>query len=122
MGARRLASIMIGAAMLAACASTGGDQAPTAQLPDSMAGRWILSEPNAPVCGINFGGTPGVQEGPLVPEGGCPEKFYTSKAWTLSQGTLTIKDANGETLAQLTFATGRFDGQSAAGAPVSLAR
>jgi hypothetical protein len=87
-----------------------------------MAGRWILSVPNAPTCGINFGGTPGVQEGPLVPEGGCPERFYTGKAWTLNQGTLTIRDDGGEPLAQMTFAGGLFSGRSTAGSPVSLAR
>jgi Protease inhibitor Inh len=122
MRARRLASIMIGAAMLAACASTGSDEKSAAQPPDSMAGRWILSEANAPTCGINFGGTTGVQEGPLLPEGGCPEKFFTSKSWTLNQGTLTINDEGGQPLAQLAFADGRFTGQSAAGTAVTLAR
>ena len=45
-----------------------------------MAGRWILAAPNAPTCGINFSGAPGVQQGTLLPEGGCPEKFYLSRS------------------------------------------
>lgn len=122
MDAPRIAGLAATALILTSCASTGGDPSPAAQLPDSMAGRWILSVPNAPTCGINFGGTPGVQEGPLVPEGGCPERFYTGKAWTLNQGTLTIRDDGGEPLAQMTFAGGLFSGRSTAGSPVSLAR
>jgi Protease inhibitor Inh len=122
MRAAYITGVAICALALAAC-STVADQTPESQTTtDLMAGRWILAEPNAPTCGINFSSTPGVQQGPLLPEGGCPEKFFTSKSWALNQGTLTIKDENGEPLAQLTFASGRFDGQSTAGTPVTLSR
>jgi hypothetical protein len=119
---RAIAVVALCALTLAACGSLG-DQTPESQVTtDVMAGRWILAAPNAPSCGINFSGAPGAQQGKLTPEGGCPEKFYLSRSWALEQNTLTIVDDAGESLAQLTFANGRFDGQSASGTPLTLQR
>ena len=87
-----------------------------------MVGRWMLSAPDAPACGMNFAGAPGKQEGTIAPEGGCPESFFTSRHWTLQQGTLTIDDHENNPLAQLSFAADRFEGKSTAGVPVTLAR
>jgi hypothetical protein len=119
---RAMAGVALCALTLCACGSLR-DQTPVSQTTtDVMAGRWILAAPNAPSCGINFAGAPGVREGKLTPEGGCPEKFYLSRSWTLEQNTLTIIDDAGEPLAEFTFANGRFDGASATGTPVSLTR
>ena len=122
MRAARLAGVALAALMLAACGSFGNQKAEPQATTDVMGGRWILAEPNAPTCGINFNGAPGAQQGTLLPEGGCPEKFYLSRAWVLGQNTLTIIDDSDQPLAQLTFANGRFDGTSTAGTPLSLSR
>ncbi len=87
-----------------------------------MAGRWILAAPNAPTCGMNFGGAPGAQRGTIAPEGGCPGNFFTSRHWTLDQGVLMIDDEENQPLAQLTFAGGRFEGRATAGMAVTLTR
>ena len=114
--------IAIGALALAACGTINDQTAASQTTTDAMTGRWIFAAPNAPTCGINFNGAPGVQQGTLVPEGGCPEKFYLSRSWALDQNTLVINDDNGQPLAQLTFANGAFSGTSSAGTPVTLAR
>ena len=102
---------------------TVADQTPASQMTtDVMAGRWILAAPNAPSCGINFNGAPGVQQGSLMPEGGCPERFFLSRSWTIEQNTLTIRDDAGQAMGQLTFANGRFGGTSVAGTPITLSR
>ena len=120
--AKAAAGILM-ALMLAGCAGGQfGGETPEVQTPDGMAGRWMLTAPNAPSCGMNFAGALGVQEGTLVPEGGCPEKFFLSRSWALDQNTLVIKDDSGQPLAKLNFASGRFDGQSTAGTPVTLNR
>ncbi len=122
MRAATIVYVAMYALALAGCGSVL-DQTPESRAAtDVMVGRWILAEPNAPTCGISFSGAPGVQQGTLVPEGGCPEKFFMSKIWALDRNTLTIKDEDGEPLAQLTFAIGRFDGQSSGGTPVTLSR
>ncbi len=121
----RAASAALMALTLAGCA--GGPSllpnTPAARVADAaMPGRWILAAPNAPVCGLNFAGAPGKPDGTLAPEGGCPERFFTSRRWTLDQGTLTIKDDDDNTLATLSFTGGRFEGKSAAGTPLTLTR
>jgi len=88
----------------------------------NMDGRWILAEPNAPTCGMNFTGEPGVRNGAIEPEGGCPERFFMSRYWVFELSTLVLKDHENNALAHLTFADGRFDGQSSAGTPVTLSR
>ncbi len=87
-----------------------------------MTGRWKLSAPNAPSCGMNFTVKPGANEGTVVPEGGCPERFFTSRNWTLAQGKLTIGDDKKQALAHLDFSGGQFEGKSNTDTPVTLAR
>ena len=115
------------ALLLAGCAgeqfSLGGStpEAPPAPAVN-MAGRWMLSAPDAPACGVNFGAAPGAKEGTIAPEGGCPGNFFMSRHWTLEKGTLTIADHEYKPLAQLTLANGRFSGRSTAGTAVMLGR
>jgi hypothetical protein len=115
---------VLGALMLAGCAGSPlGTAAPPATAPAvDMTGRWLLSVPDAPSCGMNFAGAPGASEGSIAPEGGCPGNFFTSRHWTLAQGALTIDDHQNQPLAHLMFAGGRFGGQAAAGTPVTLSR
>jgi Protease inhibitor Inh len=122
MRATRIAGAAVCAVTLAACGSIA-DQTPALKMTtDVMAGRWILAAPNAPTCGINFNGASGVQEGTLVPEGGCPERFFLIRTWALSQNMLLLRDDSGQPLAQLAFANGVFSGISAAGTPLTLSR
>lgn len=125
--ALRKSALLSGIALLlAACAggqslTTGGTA--QAQAPETgMAGRWMLTAPNAPMCGINFRGPAGVREGSVAPEGGCPGKFFLSRRWKLDQDTLVISDEEGNGLASMSFADGQYKGQAAAGFPVTLAR
>jgi hypothetical protein len=112
--------------MLAGCSSNrllNGETTSALQASkDDMTGRWILSAPDAPTCGLNFNGAPGASEGAIAPDGGCPGAFFMSRHWAVKQGALEIDDADAKPLAQLTFADGRYAGQSRAGLPVTLAR
>ncbi|HKA77950.1 MAG TPA: AprI/Inh family metalloprotease inhibitor [Pseudolabrys sp.] len=100
-----------------------GSSAPTPAPADaSLAGRWILSAPNAPSCGLEFRGGPGARNGNVAPDGGCPGNFYTSRHWAMESGSLTITDSENELLAQFKLDGGRFEGQSASGTPVALSR
>jgi hypothetical protein len=122
--AARTAGGMVMAALLAACATEQGP-VPAALTPQSdMTGRWLLTAPNAPPCGMEFGGAPGQVAGPIVPEGGCPGKFFTSRRWTFAQDTLTltITDRDNVPLAQFTLGGGQFAGKTTAGQPVTLSR
>ncbi|MGC2435321.1 MAG: hypothetical protein WA478_01270, partial [Pseudolabrys sp.] len=58
----------------------------------------------------------------LRPVGGCPGDSYTSRRWAMEGGTLTIANERNEPLAQFKFAGNQFEGRSAAGTPVILAR
>jgi hypothetical protein len=113
---------------LAGCAGEQlslGDAAPEAPPPapaESMAGRWMLSAPNAPACGMKFGGAPGAHEGNIAPEGGCPGKFFTSRQWVLKDGALTINDYEDAPLGTLKPQGTGFAGEAAAGFPVTLTR
>ena len=120
----QIAGGLLIAILLAGCSvgrlSLGGSapQSPSVE----MAGRWILAEPNAPTCGMNFDGAPGAVKGDIEPEGGCPETFFTSRHWTMEQNALVIDDQDNNALAHLNFADGRFSGQATGGTPVTLAR
>ena len=123
----RVAGGVFIALMLAGCTGehfSFGGSAPEAPPPPNavMAGRWMLAAPNAPACGMNFGGAPGASEGTIAPEGGCPGKFFLSRHWASEQGALVINDEENQPLAHLNLADGRFVGQSTAGTPVTLAR
>ena len=127
MSSFRAAGFALVALTLAGCAggSSPLGEAPPAAPPAAdvvMSGRWILSAPNAPACGMNFAGAPGAREGTVAPEGGCPGRFFTSRHWTLDRGALTISDHENNPLAQLSFTGGHFEGKSNAGLLVRLAR
>jgi len=121
----RVAGGVLVALMVAGCVGNpiGGATPAVAPTPDViMTGRWILSAPNAPSCGMNFAGAPAGHEGSIEPEGGCPGNFFTSRHWTLEQGALTISDHENQPLAHLSFAADHFEGQATAGTPVTLSR
>jgi Protease inhibitor Inh len=129
--AARVAAVAAALALLAACSTNPapiGGSAATAPLrseppPPDMAGRWMLSAGAGSACGVNLVGAPGAGEGAIRPEGGCPGNFFTSRKWTFEGGTLVIRNHNNEPLGRLTIAApGRFEGQSTAGQPMSLAR
>jgi hypothetical protein len=69
---------------------------------------------------MKLGNNPGATQGTVAPEGGCPGNFFTSRKWTFEHDTLIIRDHKGESLAQLTFADGRFSGQSTDGKTMTL--
>ena len=118
-----LVCIMLTAFALAGCAGEKlslGDSKAGAGQDFTMTGRWMLSAPNAPVCGMNFSSAASQIEGKVTPEGGCPDKFFMSRTWRLDETTLAINDEENSPLAKLTFADGRFQGQSTAGTPVTL--
>ncbi len=112
------------ALMLGACESNQGPIPPTRLPQTDLTGRWMLSAPNAPACGMDFSGAPDQKQGTVSPEGGCPGHFYLSKRWTFAQDTqtLTITSDENEPLAQLELSGGQFTGQSTTGTPVTLAR
>ena len=116
----RVAGSALIALMLAGCA---GGPTPAAQTPNAdMTGRWMLASPNAPPCGMEFGGAPGARAGTVMPDGGCPGNFFMSRRWALEQDALVINDKESNPLARLNSAGGSFEGRSTAGMPVSLAR
>ena len=122
----RIAGGVLIALLLGGCAGgqglTSGGTA-NAQAPETgMVGRWMLSAPNAPMCGMNFRGPAGAREGSVAPEGGCPGKFFLSRRWKLDQDALVINDEEGNALASIALADGQYKGQAAAGFPVTLAR
>ena len=88
-----------------------------------MGGRWFLAASGVGMCAMTFNATPGALEGAIAPEGGCPGNFFTSRQWALSQGALVIRDHNGAPLVQLaSVGPNRFEGRTAAGEAISLAR
>ena len=121
----RAAGDVLVALLLAGCTGSPlGGTAPSAEatLDIDMGGRWIMAAPNAPTCGMNFTGGPGVFSGVVEPEGGCPGNFYMSRHWTLDKGALTINDQENHPLAHLTYTDRRFEGKIPAGTPVTLDR
>ncbi len=104
----------------------GGTNAPIARPtapPVNMAGRWMLASPGRGQCNMTLGAAPGAAEGTIAPEGGCPGSFFTSRKWSFDSNGITIRNHNGQPLAQLSpDATGRVDGKAATGEPVTLSR
>jgi hypothetical protein len=91
--------------------------------PVSLAGRWQLSSPGRGQCNMTFGASgPAAADGTIAPEGGCPGKFYMSRKWTYDQTGLTLRDHNGQPLAQLAGEGGGFQGKATSGEPVALMR
>jgi hypothetical protein len=126
MGNGRACAVVTAAALLlSACAgdkpgdtATGTTGGPAVEI----AGRWLLSAPNAPACGMTFGGDRSKGEGAIAPEGGCPGQFFKSRRWALEQDALLIKDHNGETLGRLNASSNGFEGTATDGKPVALNR
>jgi hypothetical protein len=113
------------ALLLAGCAggqslTTGANANAQGEL--VMPGRWMLSAPNAPMCGMNFSAAAGARNGKVSPEGGCPGNFFLSRSWALDGDTLIIKDESDNTLARLPNTGGRFEGQAVVGIAMTLAR
>jgi len=109
---------------LAGCAGeqlSPGSSAPP-PIDETMTGRWTLSAPNAPSCGLEFNGAAAARAGTVTADGGCPGNFYTSRRWVLDNGVLTITSADNQLLAQLKPTATAFEGQSAAGTAVTLSR
>jgi protease inhibitor Inh len=130
----RAAALILACAALAACASerfgqTGPEattgsaaQAPAQPPPPDMTGRWTLSAGRGQ-CGMSFNARPGVSEGTVAPEGGCPGEFFTSRKWTLDRSNLVIRNHKDEPLAQLSVADPRsFQGKSNNGETITLSR
>jgi hypothetical protein len=89
--------------------------------PIDVAGRWRLAAASG-ACLIALGATPGAAEGTIAPAGGCPGNFFTSRKWTFEHDMLIIRDHKSDTLAELSFSAGRFQGQATGGGSVTLAR
>jgi Protease inhibitor Inh len=89
--------------------------------PVDLAGRWKLTAAGGS-CFMNFGANPGAVQGTIAPAGGCPGNFFTSRKWTFEHGTLIIRSHKGETLGQLGFAGGSFNGHETDGGALSLSR
>ena len=107
---------------LTGCAAERISLESTAQKDLTIPGRWILAAPNAPTCGLEFRGAPGGRTGSVSPDGGCPGNFYTSRRWSLDDGTMTITDAENQALAQFRLVGDRYEGQSSGGVPMTLSR
>ncbi len=122
------AGAVLFATALAGCAGGAGtssflsDRPPPGAADLTVVGRWMLAAPNAPACGLNFTARPGATEGSVAPEGGCPERFFTSRRWTLQQSALTVSDDDNNALGQFTFTGERFEGKSTSGTPLTLSR
>jgi hypothetical protein len=108
----------------------GSSAAPQAPAPQpgapavSLSGRWLLSSAIRGQCHMTFASAgPGAAEGTIRPEGGCPDKFFTSRKWTYDQAGLTIRDHNGQPLAQLSGDGAQFAGKAVtSGELIRLAR
>jgi hypothetical protein len=90
--------------------------------PVDLAGKWKLTAASGGACTMTLGNAPGASQGTIAPAGGCPGSFFTSRKWTFEHDQLIVRDHKGETLAQLSFTGGHFEGQSTSGASISLSR
>ena len=129
----RASALMLALLALAGCSGASldglGSSTATAPVaapaapPINMAGRWLLSSPGRGQCHMTFGAAaPVAIDGTIAPEGGCPGKFFTSRKWTYDQAGLTMRDHNGQPLAQLSNEGPGFQGKATGGEPVSLLR
>jgi hypothetical protein len=130
----RATMLALTALWLAGCSGVGvaipgfGSPTPPTEPPPAaatanMAGRWLLNSPGRGQCQMTFGSaSPDAIEGTIAPQGGCPGKFFTSRKWTLEQGSLVMRDHNGKPLAQLSGDGTQLEGKTAGGEPVTLTR
>jgi hypothetical protein len=88
----------------------------------TIPGRWILSTANAPTCGLEFGGAASDRVGSVSPDGGCPEKLYTSRRWSMDERAITIINAENQPLAHFRLVGDRYEGRSMNGTPMILSR
>ena len=89
----------------------------------NLAGRWLLASTIRGQCNMTFAAAgPGAADGTIRPEGGCPDKFFTSRKWTYDQAGLTIRDHNSQPLAQLSGDGTHFAGKATSGEPITLSR
>ena len=127
----KLAGAILMLAILGACATTPAPEpAPTvappppppppSPPPTDLAGRWRLTAAAGGGCFMTLGDTAGAAQGTIAPEGGCPGNFFTSRKWTFEHDALIIRDHKGQTLAQLSFTGGHFEGQDDKGGTLSL--
>lgn len=93
-----------------------GDAAPEGV---SIPGRWMLTAPNAPPCGLELRQTASGQ-GLVAPDGGCPGHFYRSRRWAFESGALVIMADDGDALGRLSYADNTFEGRSTAGQAIRL--
>ncbi len=93
---------------------------PPSPPPTDMAGRWHFTAAAGGGCFMTLGSTPGAAQGTIAPEGGCPGSFFTSRKWTFEHDNLIMRDHKGQTLAQLSFTGGHFEGQDNSGGTVTL--
>ena len=128
-GAKAAAALLVLAA-LAACASAPKPEPPPVAAapappppsppPIDLAGRWRLTAAAGGACFMTLGSAPGAAQGTIAPEGGCPGNFFTSRKWAFEHDALIIRDHKGQTLAQLSFTGGHFEGQDDKGGTLSL--
>jgi hypothetical protein len=131
--AARIAAALLMIVTLAGCASNRTEPPPEVAAappppppppptppPVDLTGRWRFAAAGSGACFMNFGNAPGATQGTIAPEGGCPGDFYTSRKWTFERGVLIMRNHKGEPLGELSFANGRFEGQQAGGAKLSL--
>ena len=90
--------------------------------PVDLAGKWRLSVAGSSACTMTFGGSTGASDGSIAPAGGCPLNFFTSRKWSYENDKLVIRNHKSDVLVQLSFANGHFEGQTAGGGAVTLAR
>lgn len=106
-----------------AIADCAGGAGPITDVPPQQAaitGRWVLSAPNAPPCGVEFREGSDRRSGNLVPDGGCPGNFYKSRRWSFADGTLAIGTETDEILARLDYKGSVYEGKAADGTPLTL--
>src|SRR5215470_3427706 len=122
------AGLLLSFAAVGACTSTSQLATPPSEQaaaspppPIDLAGRWRLAAASG-ACLMTLSATPGAAEGTIAPAGGCPGNFFTSRKWTFEHDMLIIRDHKSETLAELSFAAGRFQWQAPGGGSVTLAR
>jgi Protease inhibitor Inh len=130
--AAKIAAALLVIAVLGGCVGSRTEPAPEVAAPPppppptppplDLTGRWRLTAAAGGGCYMNFGHMPAAAQGTIAPEGGCPGNFFTSRKWTFEHGALIIRDHKSEVLAELAFASGRFEGHQTAGGAVSLAR
>ena len=128
----RASALILGLLAVAGCSGASMDRlgssapepvASPGAPPINMAGRWLLSSPGRGQCHMTFGAAaPTAVDGTIAPEGGCPGKFFTSRKWTYDQAGLTMRDHNGQPLAQLANEGPGFQGKATGGEPLSLLR